>query len=785
MISMISLQRSVAVFTVISICLQPSAISGQNASAPKQATASPSAQHAASSQDNGWPREVTGNGSTLLYYQPQIDDWKDFKILTGRAAVGLTPKGGKTVLGVASFEAETTVDHDNRTVYFNDLKYTSVRFQRQDASDQANLEQVFRSSALTAIQPVALDRVLSDVDRSKTPAPAVQVRNDPPQIFYSSSPAILLMVQGQPVLNPIEKTDLQSVVNTNWDLFFDKSKKRYYLLVDNLWLTATDLRDPWTRTNELPKDMAKLPPGQNWDAVKAKVPPPATSTPAPRVFYSDTPAELILARGAPVYMRIAGTQLLYVTNTDNDLFMDDAEQQYYVLLSGRWFRAKTLNGSWSYAGDSLPKDFAEIPETSPKGRVLASVPGTAQASDAVLLAQIPTTVTVNRAEVEAKVQVTYDGQPQFKSIENTSLEYATNTQDKVIRDGDLYYLCFQGIWFMSTTPNGPWKTADSIPKEIYSIPPSSPVYNVTYVTQTNPTATTVDCSTTAGYFGMFVVGMTAGVAIAYGTGYYYPPYVYWGPGYPIYRPWPMTYGAGVVYNPWTGGWAAGRAVYGPYGAAGSSAWYNPATGRYGRAASVQGWYGGRTVASAYNPWTGGYAATSQGHNAYSQWGTSVATRNGQAIQTGHVTTANGTIAGYRTSTGQRGGAISGQNGTVVKGPNSVYAGNDGNVYRKDSSGSWSKYDNGNWNSVDTSAAKQQVQQNLQNNHPQAQQNLDNARQQKGSQAPSLYGEGRNNTPQVSPGTMDGLNRSAESRQRGQMQSQRYQNFRRGGGRFRR
>jgi len=285
----------------------------------------------------------------------------------------------------------------------------------------------------------------------------------------------------------------------------------------------------------------------------------------------------------------------------------------------------------------------------------------------------------------------------------------------------------------------------------------------------------------------------------YGSGWYYPPYMYWGPmyPYPIYRPWPMTYGAGYVYNPWTGGWAGGRAVYGPYGAAGTSAWFNPATGRYGRSASVQGWYGGRTVASAYNPWTGGYGATSQGHNAYSQWGTSVVGRNGNWAQTGHVSTANGTAFGYRTSNGQTGGGFAGQNGTVIRGANNTYAGNDGNVYRKDSNGSWSKYDNGNWNSVDTGAAKQQAQQKfntnhpnaqqnaqtLQQNHPNAQQNVQNVRQSAGgnlggeTRSPSLYGNG----------TMQGLDRSSAARQRGQMQTGRFQNMHRmgGGGRFHR
>ena len=85
------------------------------------------------------------------------------------------------------------------------------------------------------------------------------------------------------------------------------------------------------------------------------------------------------------------------------------------------------------------------------------------------------------------MKVSYDGDPQFKPVETTSLEYATNTQDKVIKLGDLYYLCFQGVWFTSDQPDGPWKTSDNVPEEIYTIPPSSPVYNVTYVTQANPT----------------------------------------------------------------------------------------------------------------------------------------------------------------------------------------------------------------------------------------------------------------------------------------------------------
>ena len=750
-------------------------------------------------KDIGWPRQVAKNGATLVYYQPQIDGWVDYKELTARAAFSLTPNGGEPALGVASFRAGTLVDKDSRTVFFRDIQVTDVRFSSLATDAEKPMEQLFRELIPTGGEPISVDRILADLDEGKAAAQSVPVKNDPPQIFYSDKAAILLMVQGEPVLAPIQKTGLQFVVNTNWDLFFEKGKKRYFLLADKAWLTAQDLKGPWTQTQTLPKDMAKLPAGENFDDVKKMVPPPPPSGAVPQVFFSTTPAELILFKGTPVYTKIPNTQLLYVANTDNDVFVNDAQKRYYVLLAGRWFRAQALEGPWSYTGDDLPADFAKISEDSKKGHVLASVPGTVQASDAVMLAQIPTTAIVNRAEAEAKAKVSYDGPPEFKPIEKTSLQYATNTQDKVIKMGDIYYLCFQGVWFMSTTPNGPWKTADSVPQEIYTIPPSSPVYNVTYVTQTNPTSTTVESSQTAGYLGMFVIGMAAGACITYGTGYYYPPYIYYPPGvfYPVYRPWPATYGAGVVYNPHTGGWAAGRAVYGPYGAAGSSAWYNPATGRYGRSASVQGYYGGRSVASAYNPWTGGYGATAQGHNAYAQWGSSVATRGDQWARTGHVSTANGTKFGYQTSEGQAGVGYRGANGSIANTTNGVYAGHDGNVYKKNSDGSWNQYNNGSWNPVDTTAAKQQAQQNLQSRQQSAstqpagstsrtEQTTPRATTQPSTQ--SLGSASR--TPQAttrpapSSETMQGLNSSAQARQRGQQQTQRFQHSRPSGG-FRR
>ena len=110
---------------------------------------------------------------------------------------------------------------------------------------------------------------------------------------------------------------------------------------------------------------------------------------------------------------------------------------------------------------------------------------------------------------------------------------------------------------------------------------------------------------------------------------------------------------------------------------------------------------------------------------------------------------------------------------VVRTNNGVHAGNDGNVYRKDSGGGWSKYSYGDWSSVDTWAAKQTASQNLQNN----------VRALTSGSRP--VGAPHTRTS-IQPDTLSELDRSAQVRQRGQMQTQRYQSFHRaGGGRFRR
>jgi hypothetical protein len=73
-------------------------------------------------QEIGWPRDMTQNGAHIIYYQPQIDEWSDYRTLNARMAISVTPAGGKPTPGVVSIQARTDADKETRIVVISDIK---------------------------------------------------------------------------------------------------------------------------------------------------------------------------------------------------------------------------------------------------------------------------------------------------------------------------------------------------------------------------------------------------------------------------------------------------------------------------------------------------------------------------------------------------------------------------------------------------------------------------------------------------------------------------------------
>jgi uncharacterized membrane protein YgcG len=601
---------------------------------------------------------------------------------------------------------------------------------------------------------IALERVLAYLDKTRVTGRQVKISTEAPPIMVSTTPAVLVMIDGQPLLGPIKDTDLTFMVNTNWDLFKDGKDGDYFLLNEKQWLTAESLEGPWKSASKLPKALNSLPADENWAEVKKALPisKDNKSKPAPWVYISNKPSELILLQGQPAFTPISGTSISEVTNTKSLLFYENNSKTYYYLTSGRWFRNQQLRGNWEFASDSLPEEFRKIPPNHPKGHVLASVPGTDEAADAVLLASVPQVAVINRKQAAAEAKVVYVGKPEFKPITGTSLQYAANTPSDVIQVQDKYYLCQEGVWFVGNTAEGPWEVADMVPQEVYNIPPESPKHNTTYVYVSNSDSETVTTAQTAGYMGM-AIGVGIGVAV-WGTGYYYPPYYYWGPmyPYPVYWGYPyVSYGAAAWYNPATGFYGRGAVAYGPYGGYGRAAAYNPATGTYARRSAAYGPYQAGMATSFYNPRTGAWGGGYRYANPYQGWGQGVVAKGDKWARGGYYYDDRGAIGGIRTSEGGKlVAAGDGENRGMIgrTSDGDLYVGKNGELYRRDQSGNWQQRDQGGWNNV-----------NYDSLSPEQKQRVDSAKQSR-QQASQTGASGRAERTQAGQTSREGLSRSS-------------------------
>ncbi len=687
------------------------------ATGPSPAKAPPAAAKAADAPaiDGGWPRTYSlASGGSIVVYQPQIASWRDQQHLVAYSAVAYgaaqQAAAAKPVLGSIRLETTTRVSVADRLVKFDPINIAEAHFPSLSKEQTRELTGVIEKAIPEDERVIALDRVLAHLDKSQVvPRNVEGIKADPPTIFFSKTPAVIVNLDGEPIYSPIKDNDLKYVVNTNWDLLQHTPTKTLYLRNNDAWLKAPDVKGPWVPAGTLPASFNKLPNEENWAQVRAALPGRAIKT-APKVFVGVAPSELILVTGEPSYLRVQGTsQLLWVHNTESDVFRMGKAGPVYYLVAGRWFSAPDFTGPWTFATPSLPEDFKKIPLEHERSRVLASVPGTDQAAEAVLLASVPQTARVNKKTIKAP-DVAYQGDAvQFAPVETTTVARAVNTDKDVFKVGDAYYMCYQGVWFVGTAATGPWQVAESVPAEIYKIPASSPAHHVTYVTvEADDDDDWVVFAAAAGYTGMMV---SWGCAV-WGTGWYYPPYWGYGGMYPYYYPYFPTYGYSAWYNPWTGAYGRSAAVYGPYGGAGVGARYNPRTGTYARGAAAYGPYGARGVAQAYNPRTGTYAATRQGSNVYGSWGSTAVQRGDDWAATQRYTN-NRTGNTTRTIRTDDGAAVTrrGDRGAVGVGSSGdVYAGRDGNVYRRQD-GTWQKYNNGGWSNTDRQPSPRPEPQN--------------------------------------------------------------------------
>jgi len=675
-----------------------------------------------SSDEKFWPKEMrAGDGGTITMYQPTLEDL-DGVILTGRAAVSYKKSAKEEpVFGVIWFKATIETDKDNRMAVLHKLEITKSKFSvdaPQEKLDQ--FESVVETEVAKWDISVSLDQILTSLESNRN-LNDPNLKNDPPQVIYRDKPATLVSLDGEPIVKKDEKLGMERVMNTSFLIV--KVDGKFYTYASGIWYESKEVNSEHKYVKSIPKDLEQLHKAVVENEKKnnggKEIERPTTP---PEVIVVTKPTELLQTDGEPQFAAVEGSGLLYVTNSLDEIFKDVQSQRTFILLGGRWFSSSSLNGPWTYVpSDNLPADFAKIPEGSEKDGVLASVAGTPASEEAKAEAEIPQTAKVDRKT--SKIEVKFDGNPKFVPIENTSLKLAENSNVTVLQTADgNYYAVDNAIWYVSTSPTGPYQVSDKRPADLEKIPPDNSAYNTKYVYIYDSTPEYVYVGYTPGYMGTYVYGPT----VVYGTGYYYAP---WYGAY--YYPRPVTYGFGMSYNPWTG-WSMS------FGMSYNMGWYGYGGVHVG--ISFGGYWGG--CGGYHHPphsgwgYHGGYYGHAGHHNRINSPNINV--NRPVNINTGDVNVGRGnnnaykdrpgvdtrdidrsgnrgntggggrpgnqpanqpaTKAGTRPST-QPGGGTGGSRPTApvaADRSNNIYAGKDGNVYQRDQQGNVQQRDNNQW-----------------------------------------------------------------------------------------
>ncbi|MGA9572590.1 MAG: hypothetical protein WBS20_01450, partial [Lysobacterales bacterium] len=527
-------------------------------------------------QENAWPRTVPLNQGTVTIYSPEVDAYHDNTIQFRSALAYRATPGSEPVFGAGWFESPVVTDAARRTVHPSRLTVTDTRFPEEVGDIQTEL-----STALTQQSPrwnlnFSLDEIEASLAEETSETKAVNTT--PPKIIYRDHPALLISIDGEPVLREIENSTMKAVINTPYPLIFDG--RNYYLnAAKDVWYRAREATGPYQFDAAPPAQIAAMVSPDETDVATDQPAEPITAVNAPEIVVSTEPAELIVTEGPADFVPLVD-DLLVLQNSDDDVFLNVSSQNYYIVLAGRWYRSHSLNGPWVYQpSDKLPTAFADIPRDSDQADSRVYVAGTDEAQEAVLDAQVPQTAAVKRGVVD--IDVKYDGEPVYQPVDGTDLVYIRNTGNTVLVSDGLYYLVEEGVWYVSASANGPWQVSDHRPAQVDRILPTSPVYNTKYVQIYDSTPDVVYVGYTPGYLGSYVYRDT----IFYGTGWYYRPWV--SPYY--YYPRFSTWGFNVSYNPW-GGWNFGLSWgWGPFSAAYYTGgywhrqhyWYQPHYGYWG------------------------------------------------------------------------------------------------------------------------------------------------------------------------------------------------------------
>ena len=172
---------------------------------------------------------------------------------------------------------------------------------------------------------------------------------------------------------------------------------------------------------------------------------------------------LVLIDGPAQLRDVQGTKLQRVINTRAVLLFENDKKTYYLRVTDWWLQAPMLEGPWTYA-KKLPDDMKKaeeyiVSQTGAQTLANASSQGNSHPGKSQKPAKFRSTTFAERRRQESvrfpTVYVAFGpaelietrGEPVYKPISGTGLEYVENTNGDIFRLSGEYYVLISGRWF--------------------------------------------------------------------------------------------------------------------------------------------------------------------------------------------------------------------------------------------------------------------------------------------------------------------------------------------------
>src|SRR6185436_8490075 len=146
--------------------------------------------------DVGWPREVKAkDGTVITVYQPQLERWANNQ-LVGRAAVAVAKPGQKDPrFGVIELTARTDIDKSADTVMLSNVSLAKGSFPGTSPQESEAYLATLRAALPKQGWPVSAQALQANlaIVQARAGQKQLQVKNDPPQVVFRTTPSLLVL----------------------------------------------------------------------------------------------------------------------------------------------------------------------------------------------------------------------------------------------------------------------------------------------------------------------------------------------------------------------------------------------------------------------------------------------------------------------------------------------------------------------------------------------------------------------------------------------------------------